>query len=124
MRRQRGTSKLCTAKSIFIKNGKRRSGDCAWKAAGITPGDLSCVAATPLREPRGDLTAGQKSAEGIVGHDVGRASEALRNRKVESTDRPSRERGLKARTIGVVIRVVDSRSSSSGSLELQWICRA
>jgi len=62
------------------------------------------VAATPLREPRGDLTAGQKSAEGIVGHDVGRASEALRNRKVESTDRPSRERGLKARTIGVVNR--------------------
>ena len=83
MRRQRGTSKPCLAKSIFIKNGKRRSGDCAWKAAGITPGDLSCVAATRLREPRGDLTAGQKSAEGIVGYDVGRASEALKNRKVE-----------------------------------------
>src|SRR5664279_5579028 len=88
MRRQRGTSKLCIAKSIFIKNGKRRSGDCARKAAGITPGDLSCVAATRLREPRGDLTAGQKSAEGIVGHVVGKASEALRSRKGESTDRP------------------------------------
>ena len=104
MRRQRGTSKLCIAKSIFIKSGKRRSGDCAWKAAGITPGDLFCVAATRLREPRGDLTAGQKSAEGILGHVVGKASEALRNRKVESTDRLSRERWLKARTIGAVNR--------------------
>ena len=32
------------------------------------------------------LTAGQKSAEGIVGHVVGKASEALRSRKGESTD--------------------------------------
>ncbi len=45
-----------------------------------------------LRRSRGSLTAGQKSAEGIVGHVVGKASEALRNRKVETTDRPSRER--------------------------------
>src|SRR2546425_12667873 len=66
MRHQRWTSGPCSAKSIFIKNGKCRSDDGAWKAAGITPGDLSCVAATRLREPRGDLTAGQKSAEGIV----------------------------------------------------------
>ena len=51
-----------------------------------------------LRLSRGSLTAGQKSAEGVVGQVVGKASEALRNRKVESTDRPSRERGLKART--------------------------
>jgi hypothetical protein len=49
-----------------------------------------------LRLPRGNLTAGQKSAEGIVGHVVGKVSEALRNRKVESTDRPSRKRWLKA----------------------------
>src|ERR1035437_4868737 len=124
MRRQRWTSEPCFAKSVSIKNEKCRSGDCAWKAAGITPGDLFCVVGTRLRKPRGDLTAGQKSAEGIVGDGVGKASEALRNRKVESTDRPSRERWSKARTIGVVIRVVDSRSSSSGSLELQWICRA
>ena len=104
MRHQRGTSLRCLAKSIFIKNGKCRSGDCAWKAAGITPGDLFCVVATRLREPRGDLTAGQKSAEGILGDDVGKASEALRNRKVESTDRLSRERWPKARTIGEVDR--------------------
>jgi hypothetical protein len=65
------------AKSIFIKNGKCRSGDCAWKAAGITPGGLSCVAATRLREPRGDLTAGQKSAEGIVAPATGRRPERM-----------------------------------------------
>jgi len=96
MRRQCGTSEPCFAKSIFIKNGKRRSGDCAWKAAGITPGDLFCVVATRLREPRGDLTAGQKSAEGILGDDVGKASEALRKPKGGETDRPNRERWVKA----------------------------
>jgi hypothetical protein len=36
-----------------------------------------------LRELRGDLTASQKSAEGILGHDVGKASEALQGRKAE-----------------------------------------
>ena len=51
-----------------------------------------------LRLLQGSLTAEQKSAEGILGHVVGKASEALRNRKVEATDRPSRERWLKART--------------------------
>ena len=45
---------------------KRRLSDCAWKAAGITPGDLTCVAATRLRESRGNLSAGQKSAEGVL----------------------------------------------------------
>ena len=39
--------------------------------------------------PRGILTAGQKSAEGVLGHVVGKASEALRRRKVEATDRPN-----------------------------------
>jgi hypothetical protein len=91
IRRERRTSGLLTAKSISIKDAKRRSGDCARKAAEITPGDLSCVR-NGLRLSRGSLTAGQKSAEGIVGHVVGKVSEALRNRKVESTDRPSRER--------------------------------
>jgi hypothetical protein len=45
---------------------RRRLSDCAWKAAGITPGGLFCVAERRLREPRGNLTAGQKSAEGVV----------------------------------------------------------
>ncbi len=30
-----------------------------------------------LRKPQGDLTAAQESAEGIVGHGVGKANEAL-----------------------------------------------
>jgi hypothetical protein len=36
-----------------------------------------------LRWPRGRLTAGQKSADGIVGQAVGKASEALQGRKAE-----------------------------------------
>src|SRR5258708_237558 len=36
-----------------------------------------------LRRPRGRLTAGQKSAEGGLGHAVGKASEALQGRKAE-----------------------------------------
>jgi hypothetical protein len=51
-----------------------------------------------LRLSKGGLTAGQKSAEGILGHDVGKASEALRKPKGGATDRPSRERWPKART--------------------------
>src|SRR5258708_22801072 len=96
-RRQCRTSGQLTAKSVSIKGGKRRSGACAQKAAELTPGDLSCVR-NGLRLSRGSLTAGQKSAEGVLGYVVGEASEALRNRKVELTDRPSRERWLKART--------------------------
>ena len=67
MRRQCRTSGQLTAKSVSIKGAERRSGDCAWKAAEITPGDLSCVVATRLREPKGDLTAGQKSAAQQLG---------------------------------------------------------
>ena len=51
-RRERGTSRQGTAKSISIKHAKRRSGDCARKAAELTSGDLA---------------GRQKSAEGIVG---------------------------------------------------------
>src|ERR1035438_1060159 len=89
--------RMSSAKSISIKGAKRRSGGCAQKAAELTPGDLLRVAsATEAVERR--LTAEQKSAEGIVGHDVGKASEALRMPKGGATDRPSRERWLKART--------------------------
>ena len=57
-----------------------------------------------LRLSKGGLTAEQKSAEGVLGHVVGKASEALRRRKVEATDRLSRERWLKARTRGEASR--------------------
>ena len=52
-----------------------------------------------LRLPKGGLIAEQKSAEGIVGHDVGKASEALRMPKGGAMDRPSRERWPKAQTV-------------------------
>jgi len=42
-----------------------------------------------LRLSKGGLTAEQKSAEGIVGHDVGKASEALQKPKGGAMDRPA-----------------------------------
>jgi hypothetical protein len=47
-----------TAKSISIKDAKRRFGGCARKAAELTPGDLLCVAAaTEAVERRSDRRA-------------------------------------------------------------------
>jgi hypothetical protein len=68
------------------------------------PREICFVSLRRLRLPRGILTAGQKSAEGILDHDVGKASEALQSRKAESTDRLSRERWLKAQTRGEASR--------------------
>ena len=62
------------------------------------PQEICSMSQRRLSLPRGRLTVGQKSAEGIVGHDVGKASEALRKPKGGATDRPNRERWLKART--------------------------
>ena len=64
-RRQCRTSGQLTAKSISIKGAKRRSGDCARKAAELTQ-EICSVSPRRLRLPRGRLTAGQKSAEVIV----------------------------------------------------------
>ena len=41
------------------------------------PQEICSVSLRRLRRPRGSLTAEQKSAEGIVGQVVGKASEAL-----------------------------------------------
>ncbi|MBA3356242.1 MAG: hypothetical protein H0U18_09990 [Pyrinomonadaceae bacterium] len=73
MRRERQTSGQLTAKSISIKDAERKSDGCARKAVELTSGDLSCVADSRLREPRGDLTLGQKSAEGVVVTQVAKA---------------------------------------------------
>jgi hypothetical protein len=56
------------------------------------PQEICSVSPRRLRLLKGSLTAEQKSAEGIVGRVVGKASEALQCRKAESTDRLSRER--------------------------------
>jgi hypothetical protein len=68
------------------------------------PREICSVSLRRLGPPRDGLTAGQKSAEGVLGHVVGKVSEALRDRKAEQTDRPSRKRGLKARTREVASR--------------------
>ena len=64
IRRQRRTSGQLTAKSISIKGARRRFGDCAQKAAELTPGDLLRVAsATEAAERQSD-----RSAEVSRGH--------------------------------------------------------
>ena len=55
------------AKSKVIKDRGGKSGGRAVKAVDLTSGGLRCVPATGLRSSRGDLTAAQKSADGIVG---------------------------------------------------------
>src|SRR5947208_12138054 len=47
------------------------------------PQEICSVSPRRLKPSKDGLTAEQKSAEGIVGPDVGQASEALRNRKTE-----------------------------------------
>jgi hypothetical protein len=74
---------MLVAKSISINGQGCRSGRRAGKAIELTWGDLRRVPRSELREPRGDLTAAQKSAEGVLGRDVGKASEALQGRKAE-----------------------------------------
>src|SRR3954454_14517793 len=49
------------------------------------PQEICFVSPRRLRRRKGRLTAEQKSAEGIVGYAVGKASEALQSRKAEST---------------------------------------
>ena len=95
------TSRPRTTKSISIKGRGCRSGGCAVKAVELTSGDLPRVrpAGAGLRTSQGVLTAWQKSAEGVVVRVVGEAREALHGRKAQSTDRPSRERRTKARTV-------------------------
>ena len=61
-----GTEAKGEAPSIAAQGTEAR----AAKAVGLTSGDLRCVSATRLRSLQGDLTAAQKSAEGIVGGSV------------------------------------------------------
>jgi hypothetical protein len=68
------TSGRLVAKSISIKGQGCRSGRDAGEAIELTQGGLRHVPTLELREPRGDLTAAQESAEGIIGHAVGKAN--------------------------------------------------
>jgi hypothetical protein len=55
-----------TAKPISIKGTGCRSGGCARKVVGLTPGDLPFVLETGLGIERSMPSERQKSAEGIV----------------------------------------------------------
>ena len=68
------TSGPLIAKSISIEGQGCRSGRGAAKAIELTQGDLRHVPTLELREPQGDLTGAQESAEGILGHAVGKAN--------------------------------------------------
>ena len=68
------TSGRLIAKSISIKGQGCRSDRGAGKAIALTQGDLRHVPTLELREPQGDLTGAQESAEGILGHAVGKAN--------------------------------------------------
>ena len=72
----------------------RIGGGCAAKAVGLTSGGLRCVLATRLRSSRGDLTAAQKSAEGILG-----GSAPLKARTAEVASRAAISRASCGRTI-------------------------
>ena len=62
------------------------------------PQEICSVSPRRLRLSKGGLTAEQKSAEGVVDREVGKASEALQEPKGGAMDRPSRKLWLKART--------------------------
>jgi hypothetical protein len=102
LRRRRRASGQLTAKSISINMPK---------TAKLTQ-EICPVSLRRLKLSRGNLTAGQKRAEGLVGRDVGKASEALRNRK-ESKGTPNLERWLKARPRGAASRTWVSRAKFS-----------
>ena len=71
-----------------------------------------------LRGSRGRLTAGQKSAEGVIGQAVGKASEALQGRKAaqqigrsgNEIDRPDRFR--RSRQVGANLGLTPARYQS------------
>src|SRR5208282_2367739 len=108
MRRERWTSGRLVAKSIFIKDAKRRFGNCARKATELTPGGLLRVPISELRASQGVLTAEQESAEGILGQAVGKASEALQSRKAEKQIGRAGNEGRRPERLRVAIRTDDS----------------
>jgi hypothetical protein len=65
------------------------------------------VPISELRPPRGGLTAAQESADGIVGHDVGKASEALQSRKAEQRIGRAGNDGRRPERLGVASRTGD-----------------
>jgi hypothetical protein len=65
-------------------------------------------ARSELRKPRGDPTAAQKSADGVVGQDVGKASEALQSRKAEQRIGRAGNDGRRPERLGAASRTGNS----------------
>ena len=85
-----------------------RSGRCAGKAIELTWGGLRHVPISELRTPRGALTVAQESAAGIVGQNVGKASEALQGRKTEQRIGRAGNDGRRPERLGVASRTGNS----------------
>src|SRR5262252_6069857 len=69
------------------------------------PGEVCVVSrVSELGKPRGDLTAAQKSAVGVVGQAVGEASEALQSRKAEQRIGRAGNDGQRPERVGVASR--------------------
>ena len=89
MRRQRWTSRPCLAKSLLIKNGKRRSGDCARKAAGISAGGVADHMVTQLlRQSDADVFKLYSQAKlGVMREALVKLDRQANERGISSTER-------------------------------------
>ena len=74
------TSGLKTAKSKVIKDAAVNSAVVRRKSLNLPREVLHCVLETRLREPRGDQTAAQNSAEGVVAIPIEQATKQLGSR--------------------------------------------
>src|SRR5258705_12084385 len=73
-----------------------------------------------LRRPRGRLTAGQKSAEGVEGQAVGKASEALQGRKAEQQIGRAGNDGRRPERVCVASKTGDSGVVSGRRSSAHW----
>jgi hypothetical protein len=108
MRRERWTSGRLVAKSIFIKDAKRRFGNCARKATELTPGGLHRVPTSELGASQGVLTADAEVSRGHSRQAVGKANEALQSRKAEKQIGRAGNEGRRPERLRVTIRTDDS----------------
>jgi len=73
-----------------------------------------------LGKPRGDPIAAQKSADGVVGQAVGKASEALQRRKAEQQIGRAGNDGRRPERLGVASRPGASSVESGSRSSTYW----
>src|SRR5207245_5769991 len=83
-------------------------------------GGLRRVPSSELGKPRGDPTAAQKSADGIVGQAVGKANDALQGRKAEQQIGRAGNDGRRPERLGVASRTGDSGVVSGRRSSAHW----